>query len=80
MRAAKPAPEPSTGSIRADELLLMKEASRRLGWQRKTLAHAKREGLKTIKFGRSDYVLGSDLLAFFAQLAERPTDDEEGGQ
>ena len=80
MRAAKPAPEPSTGSIRADELLLMKEACRRLNWQRKTLAHAKREGLKTVKFGRYDYVQGADVLDFFRRLAERPTDDEEGGQ
>ena len=65
------APEPARGSIRGDELLLMREACRRLGWERKTLAHAKREGLKTTRFGRFDYVRGADVLDFFAKLAEQ---------
>ena len=58
-------------SIRTDELLLVREACRRLGWQRKTLAHAKAEGLRTIKFGRFCYVRGADLLEFFGRLAAR---------
>ena len=57
------------GSIRADELLLMREASRRLGWERKTLAHAKKTGLRTIRFGRFDYVTGRSILEFFDGLA-----------
>ncbi len=62
-------PVPAHGSIRSDELLLMREACRRLGWERKTLAHAKSAGLVTIRFGRFDYVRGADLLSFFDRLA-----------
>ncbi len=58
------------GSIRRDELLLMREASRRLAWERKTLTHAKRMGLQTIRFGRFDYVHGADILSFFDALAK----------
>ena len=47
----------------------MREACRRLGWERKTLAHAKSAGLQTIRFGRFDYVRGADLLSFFDRLA-----------
>jgi len=68
---------PARGSIRADELLLMREACRRLGWERKTLAHAKRAGLRTIRFGRFDYVTGAELARFFARLAERGDDRAE---
>jgi len=64
-----PAPRP-LGSIRADELLPVREACRRLGWERRTLAHAKREGLRTIPFGRFRYVTGAEVLRFFASLAE----------
>ncbi len=74
----RPIGKPATagpGSIRADELLLMREACRRLGWERKTLAHAKKTGLRTIRFGRFDYIRGLDLCDFFAKLAER----QEGG-
>ena len=66
-----------SGSVRSGELLLMREACRRLGWERKTLAHAKREGLRTIRFGRFDYVRGADILTFFAAIAERQA---EGGE
>jgi len=59
------------GSVKDGELLLVRELCHRLGWERKTLVHAKRDGLKTIRFGRWDYVRGKDALAFFDQLAER---------
>jgi hypothetical protein len=71
MRKTPPATPIAPGSIRADELLLTREACRRLEWERKTLAHAKREGLKTIRFGRFDYCRGADVLRFFDRLAEQ---------
>ena len=63
------APRP-LGSIRADELMPVRILCSRLGWERKTLAHAKRSGLKTTKFGRFDYCAGADVLEFFRGLAE----------
>jgi hypothetical protein len=65
------APPPAFGSIVAGEIVLVRELCRRLNWERKTLSHAKQEGLITIRFGRSDYVRGDDVLAFFGKLAEQ---------
>lgn len=70
-KAKAPAPAPVNGSVTAGELLMVRELCRRLGWERKSLAHAKREGLRTVKFGRFDYARGSDVLSFFDQLAQR---------
>ena len=81
---AKPidTPPPARGSITAAELLLVRKLCKRLGWERKTLAHAKRAGLRTIRFGRFDYARGCDVLDFFTKLAEqqaeKATDDREG--
>ena len=64
-------PPTSHDSVSASELLMVRELCRRLGWERKSLAHAKREGLRTVKFARFDYVRGADVLAFFDKLAEQ---------
>ena len=58
------------GEIRADTLYLAVEFRRRLGWGMKSYRHAKRKGMRTIKFARSEFVLGADILEFFARLAE----------
>ena len=58
------------GSIQANEILPLREAARRLGWEQKTIRRAQREGLRTIMFGRFKYVRGSDVLDFFGKLAE----------
>jgi hypothetical protein len=58
------------GSIRADEVLPVRELCRRLGWQKKTLSHARREGLQTIQFGRLAYALGADVVRFFQRLRD----------
>ena len=73
-RPTKPAAGHGYGAIRADELLPVREMMRRLGWQRKTLYHARRCGLRIIPFGRLTYCLGADVLAFFGRLA----DDQAG--
>ncbi len=62
------------GSIRADEILPLREVGRRLGWAEKTKRRAQAEGLRTVEFGRTKYCLGIDVLEFFRQLAE--TNDE----
>ena len=63
------------GSISADEVLPLREAGRRLGWEQKTIRRAQREGLRTVAFGRFKYVFGRDVLGFFDKLAGR-----EGGR
>jgi len=67
MPASKSTSPDGYGSIRADEVLPLREAARRLGWARKTVAHAQRDGLRTVAFGRMKYVLGEDVIAFFRQ-------------
>ncbi len=57
-------------SVRTDEILPIAEACRRLGWGKRTLQHARRCGLRIIRFGRCAYVRGVDVHAFFAKLAE----------
>jgi hypothetical protein len=59
------------GSVHADEILPVRELCRRLGWERKTLAHARRAGLRTVQFGRLSCVLGADVVRFFQSLRDR---------
>jgi hypothetical protein len=67
---ATTAPIIGYGSIRADEILPLREAARRLGWEQKTIRRAQREGLRAIPFGRLKYVRGADVLEFFGKLAD----------
>jgi hypothetical protein len=59
------------GSIRSDELLPAAELRRRLNWGRKAYTKALSDGLKTIRYGRCDYCLGEDVLAFFVAQSGR---------
>ena len=79
-RPDAPASRPGFGSIVAGEILPLREAARRLGWERKTIAHAKRAGLRSVRFGRFDYVRGVDVLDFFAKLADQQAGRGNGGQ
>ena len=60
----------SLGSVRADEILPLREATRRLGWGSKGARAAKKAGLRVVRFGRGDLVLGADLLAFIKGLGD----------
>ena len=60
-----------SGSIRADELLTLRELKARLGWGEHAVRQARRAGLRLIPFGREKFALGSDVLAFFTRLAEQ---------
>lgn len=71
---ARTAPHPAggravAGVVRADELYTAAEVRRRLRWRDHSFRQAKRKGLRVVTFGRTKYVLGSDVLAFFEQLA-----------
>ena len=61
--------KPGYGSIRADEVLPLREAARRLGWGQRTIRRAQKEGLRVVKFSTFKYVRGEDLVAFFNRLA-----------
>ena len=70
----KPHPTPARianhlGTIRADELLPLPVLRKRLGWGNRTAAEAQRAGLRCTPFGHFKYVLGADVLAWFARLA-----------
>ena len=68
MKAKQPRPD-GFGSIHVDEVLPLREVSRRLGWASKTQRAAQRMGLRTISFGRMKYVRGRDVALFFDKLA-----------
>lgn len=74
----KPRPEDRTpsvgnGSVRADEVLTLREAGRRLGLGTRALCDAQRRGLRTILFGRIKLVLGDDVVTWARRLAEDQT-------
>jgi len=73
----RPAPAPARGSIASDEVLLYSEAARRLGWCAKSRRFAIKAGLRVVRFGRHQYVIGADVLAFFQRLAEQQASDEQ---
>ena len=67
---SKQNPPTGYGSVRSDEILTLSECKKRLGWGHKSVATAKRVGLRVVPLGRQKYVLGSDVLEFFRKLAE----------
>ena len=71
---------PARGSIRSDEVMLYAEAARRLGWCAKSRRRAQHDGLKVISYGRFQYVMGADVLDFFAKLAEQQGSNNNGQQ
>ena len=72
-------PAPGPRSVRADELMSLREFGRRLGLAKRALCDCQRGGLRTVLVGRCKFVLGSDALAWFAQQAAAQS-DREGGQ
>jgi hypothetical protein len=67
------------GSVRADEVLPAAELRRRLAWGRKSYTKAIADGLRVVRYGRVDYVLGGDVLEFFARLPDKTSTHDCGG-
>jgi len=67
-----PAPR---GSIRGDEVLPLEVLRQRFRIGNKSVASMRRAGLPIRRLGRQGFVLGRDVLAFFAAL---PADGGEG--
>jgi hypothetical protein len=64
-------PTVGRGSVRADEILSLREFGRRLGLAKRALIDAQKAGLKTALVGRCKFVCGSQAVEWFAQQAER---------
>ena len=64
-------PTVGRGSIRADEVLSLREFGRRLGLANKALCDCQKAGLKTALVGRVKFVVGSDAVAWFRHQAEQ---------
>jgi hypothetical protein len=62
------------GSVRSDEVLPAEELRRRLSWGRKTFTRALGDGLRVVRYGRIDYILGVDILAFFVAQSARQSE------
>jgi hypothetical protein len=68
----KPKEQPARfGSIDVGETLLLREASRRLGWQRRQQADAIKMGLKAVVVGRQKVTTGAWIREFVERLAEQ---------
>ena len=61
-------PGPSGEPIRADELLPWSALHTRLGWGARTIASARARGLSMLKFGKRQYILGRDIIAFLESV------------
>ena len=65
---AWPPAAPGPRAISALEVYPIAELLQRLNWGRKTLRAARLRGLKVVAFGRERFVLGRDVIRFFAGL------------
>ena len=69
-RPLKDQPVIGHGSVSADEVLTLREFGRRLGLASRALCDCQRAGLRTVLVGRTKYVLGTDVLTWFRNLAD----------
>lgn len=61
--------KPTGGAIRIDESYPLPDFMRINGFGRKTLASARRNGLRVVRVGRNSYVLGADWHDYLRKLA-----------
>jgi hypothetical protein len=78
-RTLEKSPTIGRGSVRADEVMSLREFGRRLGLASRALCDAQRAGLKTVLLGRTKYVIGKHALQFFERLAAE-AQGAEGGE
>jgi hypothetical protein len=63
-------PKKGCGSVSIAEVMTLREFGRRLGLGQRACCDAQRQGLRTVLFGRSKFVLGQDVVPWFRRLAE----------
>jgi hypothetical protein len=59
------------GVVSPGEMYRLDEIKARMGWRDAGLSAARKAGLKTHKFGKRTYVLGSDVIALVTSGTER---------
>lgn len=57
-------------------VLTAEELRKRMRWQKHSYAQARRLGLRTVRFGSRNYVLGTDVISFFENLAKQQNAEE----
>ena len=62
--------KPTTGVLRPGEVMTLSAFCKVVGWAEHSLRRARREGFRTVTFGRTKYVLTDDAIAFFRRLGE----------
>lgn len=72
------APGPRFGSIRADEVLPLQEAARRMGWAGRMRADVQKMGLQTCLIGRLKYTTGRAVLQFVETMMQQQAGNGEG--
>ena len=71
----RPRTNNTSAVINVLEVYTMDEVARRMRWKAHSIRQAKRLGLKTVRFGSRDYVLGRHVLEFFEKLAQMQAKD-----
>ena len=61
-------PGPSGDPIRTDELYPWSALHTRLGWGARSIALAKAKGLRVLRYGKRQYFLGRDVIAFLESI------------
>ncbi|MCC6126900.1 MAG: hypothetical protein IT426_18200 [Pirellulales bacterium] len=68
---------PPLGSIHRDEVLPVREAARRLGWQRKAITEAQKNGLRVCRCGRYTITTGQAIFDYVEKMMRA---NGEGGE
>jgi hypothetical protein len=63
-KSLNPKPTPALGSVRRDEVLPLREAGKRLGWNRASITNARRDGLRTVRYGQYLLTTGEAIYEF----------------
>ena len=67
----------SLGSVHRDEVLLLSEACRRLGWASRMMAQVQRMGLETVTIGRTKVVTGEAVYRFVERMMQQAGEHEQ---
>jgi hypothetical protein len=73
-------PAPRFGSIIDGETLPLREAARRMGWQRRMMADVQRLGLRVVTIGRMKYTPGGWVRQFVEGLAQQQAQPGDGNE
>ena len=65
------------GHIAQDELYSPAEIKRRLGLGAHALRTARRQGLRVLRIGRNDFILGKDLIEYAMARYTEPVQDDD---